>query len=152
MNMRNLIIINILIIALFSTGICIGQSIEKFIVIDNQANNHEKLSKTFRKHKNVLKTNTIDTNVFAQMLLPLEYLQVEELHIYAETTPGKITFSNVSLTIDNINQYYKELENFSQSISKTIIIHSQDVFNDQVGQALKERMEDITGLIVSTEK
>lgn len=128
-----------------------SQSNQEFIIIDEIADNAEQLISALGNQSNVYVTDGITPNALGQILKRTENLQIDDLHIYVLTKPGAIVFNSIALTLDNINDWSTDLEALSGIVTNKVIIHSEVVFTGDEGVLLKERLEDITGLLFTTE-
>ena len=78
-------------------------------------------------------------------------LQIEDLHIYVLTKPGAIVFNSIAVTPNNVNDLSADLKTWSKNVSNQVVIHSEVVFAGDEGILLKQSLEDITGLIFTTQ-
>jgi hypothetical protein len=128
-----------------------SQSSHEFIIIDEIADNVEQLISAFGNQSNVYVTDGITPNALGQILKRTENLQIDVLHIYVLTKPGAIVFNSIALTADNMNDWSADLEALSGIVTNKIILHSEVVFTGEEGVLLKEHLEEITGLLFTTE-
>ena len=77
--------------------------------------------------------------------------QIENLHIYAPTKPGAIVFSSIAITSYDVEEAAEELKALSNFVGNSVVIHSEVVFNGDEGQLLKQKLEEITGLLFTTQ-
>lgn len=134
-----------LFISLFSAS-AFSQSTSEFVVIDEIAENAPTLENQNLEHANVFHTNGIKLGALEQISLALKNAEVDVLHIYVSTKPGALVFNSQALTPDVIAEFSKELSNWRTSVSREVIIHSENVFSGPEGELLKQMLEELTGL------
>lgn len=142
------ILITILLCTVFNAY---SQSNSEFIIIDEIANNAEQLISEFSNQSNVYVTDGITPNALGQIHNSVENLQIDDLHIYVLTKPGAIVFNSIAITADNINDWSADLKTLSGVVKNKVIIHSEVVFTGEEGVRLKEHLEEITGLLFTTQ-
>jgi len=128
-----------------------SQVISDFIVIDEIADNMTQLQAEFKDQPNVYWTDGTTINALRQIAIASEGMQIENLHIYAPTKPGAIVFSSIAITSYDVEEVAEELKALSNFVSKSVVIHSEVVFNGEEGQLLKQKLEEITGLLFTTQ-
>jgi len=128
-----------------------SQVISDFIVIDEIADNMTQLQAEFKDQPNVYWTDGTTINALRQIAIASEGIQIENLHIYAPTKPGAIVFSSIAITSYDVEEVAEELKALSNFVSKSVVIHSEVVFNGEEGQLLKQKLEEITGLLFTTQ-
>ena len=128
-----------------------SQVVSDFIVIDEIADNMTQLKAEFRDQPNVYWTDGTTINALRQIAIASEGMQIENLHIYAPTKPGAIVFSSIAITSYDVEEVAEELKALSNFVSKSVVIHSEVVFNGEEGQLLKQKLEEITGLLFTTQ-
>ncbi len=82
----------------------------------------------------------------AQIANAIAHKQLEELHIYVATKPGAMVFNNIALTAETVDLFAKDLASWKQNVRQRVVVHGEFVFDGEEGQALKQRLEAITGL------
>jgi hypothetical protein len=128
-----------------------SQSVSDFIVIDEIADNMTQLEAEFKEQPNVYWTDGNSVNALSQIAFACEGKQIENLHIYVPTKPGAIVFSSIAITSNDVGEVAEELKVLSNFVSKTVVIHSNHVFMGEKGQLLKQQLEEITGLLFTTQ-
>lgn len=141
----------LIIILLCTVFNAYSQSNSEFIIIDEIADNAEQLISEFSNQSNVYMTDGITPNALGQIHNSVENLQIDDLHIYVLTKPGAIVFNSIAITVDNINDWSADLKTLSGVVKNKVIIHSEVVFTGEEGVLLKERLEEITGLLFTTQ-
>jgi len=81
----------------------------------------------------------------------LENLKIEDLHIYVLTKPGAIIFNSIDVTTDNVDDLSDDLKILNRYVTNQVVIHSTIVFSGDEGILLKQRLEEITGLVFTTQ-
>ncbi len=138
----------ILVVILMSPAIlAFSQTYSDFIVIDMIAQNYEELESEFRGQANVYWTDSSSPNAIEQISLTASTLQIENLHIYAPTKPGAIVFNSIAITNHNLDELAEQLAAWSNLVTSQVVIHSEVVFTGDEGLLLKQRLEEITGLV-----
>jgi len=128
-----------------------SQVVSDFIVIDEIADNMTQLKAEFRDQPNVYWTDGTTINALRQIAIASEGIQIENLHIYVPTKPGAIVFSSIAITSYDVEEVAEELKALSNFIGNSVVIHSEVVFNGEEGQLLKQKLEEITGLLFTTQ-
>ena len=128
-----------------------SQVVSDFIVIDEIADNMTQLQAEFKDQPNVYWTDGTTINALGQIATASEGLQIENLHIYAPTKPGAIVFSSIAITSYDVEEVAEELKALSNFVDNSVVIHSERVFNGEEGQLLKQKLEEITGLLFTTQ-
>jgi hypothetical protein len=128
-----------------------SQSITEFIIIDEIADNAEQLISEHSNQSNVYVTDGTTPNALGQIYNSVENLQIENLHIHVLTKPGAIVFNSIAITADNIDDWATELKAWSEVVTNKVVIHSEVVFTGAEGSLLKERLEEETGLLFTTQ-
>jgi len=122
-----------------------------FIVIDEIADNMTQLEAEFKDQPNVYWTEGTTTNALRQIVIACEGMQIENLHIYTPTKPGAIAFSSIAITSYDVEEVAEELKALSNFVGNSVVIHSEGVFNGEEGQLLKQKLEEITGLLFTSQ-
>lgn len=148
MKKSKLALISILLATVFNAY---SQSNSEFIIIDEIADNAEQLVSEFSNQSNVYVTDGITPNALGQIHHSVENLQIDDLHIYVLTKPGAIVFNSISITVGNINDWSTDLKALSRVVKNKVVIHSEVVFSGEDGILLKDHLEDLTGLIFTTQ-
>jgi len=133
------------IVSLFS------QSYTDFIVIDEIADNMTELKAEFGNQPNVYWIDGTTVEAVAQISNAARGLQIENLHIYVPTKPGAIVFNSLAITSNNLDDLAEELKAWSNVVTKQVVIHSEVVFTEEEGALFKQRLEEITGLLFTTQ-
>jgi len=128
-----------------------SQVVSDFIVIDEIADNMTQLHAEFKDQPNVYWTDGTTINALTQIATASEGLQIENLHIYVPTKPGAIVFSSIAITSYDVEEVAEELKALSNFVDNSVVIHSERVFNGEEGQLLKQKLEEITGLLFTTQ-
>ena len=128
-----------------------SQVVSDFIVIDEIADNMTQLKAEFKDQPNVYWTDGTTINALTQIAIASEGMQIENLHIYAPTKPGAIVFSSIAITSYDVEEVAEELKALSNFVGNSVVIHSEVVFNGEEGQLLKQKLEEITGLLFTTQ-
>ena len=124
-----------------------SQSNSVFIVIDEIAEDITELKSEFSGQPNVYVTDGISPSAIVQISDALKRLQIADLHIYVSTKPGAIVFNSIAITENILTELSTDLEAWSRSITGRVVIHSDVVFEGEEGSLLKQRLEEITGLV-----
>ncbi len=138
-------------ILLITNAIAFSQSIPEFVIIDEIADDMEQLKSEFSGHPNVYVTDGITPNALGQISNSLENLKIEDLHIYVLTKPGAIIFNSIDVTTDNVDDLSDDLKILNRYVTNQVVIHSTIVFSGDEGILLKQRLEEITGLVFTTQ-
>ena len=128
-----------------------SQVVSDYIVIDEIADNMTQLKAEFKDQPNVYWTDGTTINALRQIALASEGKQIENLHIYVPTKPGAIVFSSIAITSYDVEEVAEELKALSNFVGNSVVIHSEVVFNGEEGQLLKQKLEEITGLLFTTQ-
>jgi hypothetical protein len=139
------------VILLFSMASAFSQDYKSFIVIDEIAEDLDQLKSEFANQSNVYFIKGFTPNAIEQFSTASENLQIEELHIYAATKPGAIVFNSIAITSGSLIELTPALKEWSKVVSNKVVIHSEVVFTGDEGILLKQQLEEITGLIFSTQ-
>jgi len=123
-----------------------AQSITKYIIIDELAQNIDQLISEFGNQSNVYVTDGFSPEDIEQYSSSPNELQIDEIHIYTATKPGAIVFSSMSVTLHNEEDWAPLVRKLSEIISARIVIHSEVVFTGEEGLLLKQQLEANTGL------
>jgi hypothetical protein len=126
-----------------------GAFAQNFAVIDeNYANVEQARNRYFSqqtcmvKHVQNLASNQISNAMDGRM--------VSNLHLYVTTEPGSIVFCNMTLTSENLKDYALNLLQMASCVSDKIIVHSTNVFTTEQGIDFKNKLEQLTGLSVTS--
>ena len=138
-------------ILLFTVVNAFTQSNSDFIIIDEIADNVEQLKSDFSGQSNVYVTDGITPKALKQISNAIENLQIEDIHIYVLTKPGAIVFNSIAITTNNIDDWSVDLQALKVNVTNKVVIHSDVVFSGEEGIELKERLEDVTGLVFTTQ-
>ena len=128
-----------------------SQVVSDFIVIDEIADNMTQLKAEFKDQPNVYWTDGTTINALRQIAHASEGKQIENLHIYVPSKPGAIVFSSIAITSYDVEEVAEELKALSNFVGNSVVIHSEVVFNGEEGQLLKQKLEEITGLLFTTQ-
>ena len=128
-----------------------SQSYSDFIVIDEIVENITQLKAEFDDQPNVYWTDGTSLHAIKQISNAAELLQIENLHIYVATKPGAIVFNSIAITTINVDDLAEELKEWSNVVANQVVIHSEVVFTGDEGNLLKQRLEEITGLVFTTQ-
>lgn len=139
------------IILLCPIATVFSQSYTNFIVIDEIAENYNEVKAEFADQTNVYWTDGTSVDALEQISKAATGLQIENLHIYAATKPGAIVFNSIAITSRNVDEIAEELQEWSNVVTKQVVIHSEVVFTREEGALLKQRLEEITGLLFTTQ-
>lgn len=129
----------------------LAQPATDFIVVDEIADNINQLQDEFEGQANVFWTDGNSFNALEQISAALEGKQIETLHLYVPTKPGAIVFSSLSITSRDVDEVSEELKVLGNYVSSSVVIHSEVVFNGEEGALLKQRLEEISGLMFSVQ-
>ena len=143
--------LTLLFIFLFSMATVFSQNYPVFVVIDEIAEDLDQLKSEFGNQPNTFFTNGFTPNAIEQFASAAEKLQIEELHIYAATKPGAIVFNSIAITSASLTELTPVLKEWSSVVSNKVVIHSDVVFTGDEGILLKQQLEEITGLLFSTQ-
>lgn len=124
-----------------------SQSYSDFIVIDRIADNYAQLESEYSDQANVYWTDESSPNAIEQISNTASTLHIENLHIYAPTKPGAIVFNSIAITTHNLDELAEQLSEWSNLVTHQVVIHSEVVFAGDDGILLKQRLEEITGLV-----
>ncbi len=139
------------VILLFSMASAYSQDYKSFIVIDEIAEDLDQLKSEFGNQPNVYFIKGFTPNAIEQFALAAENLHIEELHIYAATKPGAIVFNSIAITPGSLVEVSPALKEWSGVVTNKVVIHSEVVFTEDEGILLKQQLEEITGLLFSTQ-
>ena len=128
-----------------------SQGVSDYIVIDEIADNMTQLKAEFQDQSNVYWTDGTTINALRQIAIASEGMQIENLHIYVPTKPGAIVFSSIAITSYDVEEVTEELKALSNFVGNSVVIHSEVVFIGEEGQLLKQKLEEITGLLFTTQ-
>ena len=128
-----------------------SQSNSVYIIIDETAEDIEQLASEFSNQSNVYFADGSSLNAIDQISDSEKDIQIGELHIYAATKPGAIVFSSIAITMNNESDWSPYLKEWAVVISTQIVIHSKVVFSGEEGIQLKQRLEEISGLVFTTQ-
>ena len=128
-----------------------SQSYKDFFVIDEIAENITELRSEFGHRPNVYWTDGTTVNAVEQISNAASGLQIENLHIYTPTKPGALVFSSIAITPDKVDEIAEILKAWSNVVTKQVVIHSDIVFTGDEGTLLKQRLEEITGLVFTAQ-
>ena len=139
---------SILVVILMSPAIlAFSQTYSDFIVIDRIADNYAQLKTEFSGQANVYWTNGNSPNAIEQIANTASTLQIENLHIYAPTKQGAIVFNSIAITTHTLDELAEQLSVWNNLVTHQVVIHSEVVFTGDQGLLLKQRLEEITGLV-----
>ncbi len=136
---------------IFAFANAFSQSNTVFIIIDEIADDIAQLKSEFGNYSSLYVTDGISPNAVKQISNSIENLQIDDLHIYVLTKPGAIVFNSIAVTPNNVNDFSAELRGWGRNVTNQVIIHSEVVFTGDEGNLLKQRLEDITGLVFTTQ-
>jgi hypothetical protein len=128
-----------------------SQTFPEYIVIDEIADNYAELLEEFSGQANVYWIDGSDQSAIERISRAAEVVQIETLHIYVPTKPGAIVFSSVAITWNNVDELAEHLGNWGQMVTEQVVIHSDVVFSGEKGAILKQRLEEITGLVFTNQ-
>lgn len=128
-----------------------SQSNPVFIIIDETAEDIEQLASEFSNQANVYFADGSSLSAIDQISESTQDIQIDELHIYAATKPGALVFSSLAITTNNESEWSPYLKAYAGLITKQVVIHSDVVFSGEEGIQLKQRLEDISGLVFATQ-
>ena len=143
--------LSLTITLLFLMAFAYSQDYSVFIVIDEISEDLDQLKSEFGNQSNVYFIKGFTPNAIEQFASASENLHIEELHIYAATKPGAIVFNSIAITAGSLEELTPALLEWSKVISNKVVIHSDVVFTGDEGILLKQQLEDITGLVFSTQ-
>jgi len=129
----------------------LAQPASEFIVVDEIADNITQLQDEFEGQANVFWTDGNSLNALEQISAALEGRQIENLHIYVPTKPGAIVFSSLAITSMDVYELSEELNVLGNYVSNSVVIHSDVVFNGEEGQLLKQRLEEVSGIVFTVQ-
>jgi len=129
----------------------LSQSYTDYIVIDEFVENISDLQTEFANQANVYWIEETSSSAIEQISKAAENLQIQNLHIYVSTKPGAIVFSSIAITGKNIDDLAVQLSAWSRAVSDQVLIHSEVVFSGEEGNLLKQRLEEITGVVFTTQ-
>ncbi len=147
----NLSRLTLSVILMLSMASAYSQTYPVFIVIDEITEDLDQLKSEYRDQAHVYFINGFEPNAIEQFAIATEKLQIEELHIYAATKPGAIVFNSIAITSGSLIELTPALKEWSKVVSNKVVIHSEVVFTGEEGTLLKQQLEEITGLIFSTQ-
>lgn len=122
-----------------------------FVLIDETAPDIESLASEFSNQTNVYFADGSSLSAIDQISESTQEKKIDELHIYAATKQGAIVFSSLAITTINENEWSPYLKACAGLITKQVVIHSDVVFSGEEGSLLKQRLEDISGLVFATQ-
>lgn len=128
-----------------------SQSYPVFRVIDELAEDIDQLTAEFENQANVYFIRGYSPDALDQHSEVPDDLKIEELHIYTATKPGAIVFNSFAINIHSLEEITPALKEWSRIVSHRVVIHSEVVFSEDEGMRLKNRLEEITGLIFSSQ-
>ena len=129
----------------------LAQPASDFIVVDEIVDNMTQLKDEFGGQANVIWTNGNSLNALEQISTALEGRQIETLHIYVPTKPGAIVFSSLAITSTDVDEVAEELRALGNYVSNNVVIHSEVVFSGDKGLLLKQRLEEISGVVFTAQ-
>jgi len=143
---------NLFVLILLSPFVtALAQPVSDFIVVDEIADNITQLQNEFEGQANVVWTDGNSLNALEQISTALEGMQIENLHIYVPTKPGAIVFSSLAITSMDVDEVSEELKVLGNYVSNSVVIHSDVVFSGEEGQLLKQRLEEISGVVFNVQ-
>jgi hypothetical protein len=126
-----------------------GAFAQNFAVIDEDFANAEQARNRYFsqqtcvvKHEQDLASNQISAAMDGRM--------ISNLHLFVTTEPGSIVFCNMTLTSENLKDYALNLLQMASCVSDKIIVHSTNVFSTEQGIDFKNKLEQLTGLTVTS--
>jgi hypothetical protein len=128
-----------------------SQAYPVFRIIDELAEDMDQLTTEFENQANVYFIRGFSPNALEQFSTAADNLQIEELHIYTATKPGAIVFNSIAITSGSLIELTPALKEWSRVVSNRVVIHSEVVFTEEEGILLKQQLEEITGLLFSTQ-
>jgi len=137
----------LVIVLMCPVVLAFSQTYSDFIVIDEIAENYAQLESEFSGQANVYWTDANSPNAIEQISLTASTLQIENLHIYVPTKPGAIVFNSIAITNHNLDELTEHLSAWNYLVTTQVVIHSEVVFTGEEGILLKQRLEEITGLV-----
>ena len=129
----------------------LAQPASDFIVVDEIADNINQLQEEFEGQANVFYTDGNSFNALEQISAELEGRQIANLHLYVPTKPGAIVFSSLSITSRDVDEVSEELKALGNYVSNSVVIHSEHVFSGEEGLLLKQRLEEISGIVFTVQ-
>jgi hypothetical protein len=148
MKIPRILFVIILLCPIFSV---FSQSFTDFFVIDEIAENYTQLQSEFGNQPNVFWTNGTAVNAVEQISNASRGMKIANLHIYAPTKPGALVFNSIAITPNDVDDVAELLKAWSNVVTKQVVIHSEVVFSGDEGSLLKQRLEEITGLVFTTQ-
>lgn len=133
------------------TASVFSQSNSVFVLIDETAEDIEQLESEFSNQANVYFADGSSLSAIDQIPESTKDIQIEKLHIYTATKPGAIVFSSLAITTNNESEWSPYLKACAGLVTKQVVIHSDVVFSGEEGSLLKQRLEDISGLMFTTQ-
>ncbi len=123
----------------------LAQTAGEFTVVETTASERSQLRATRANDPDIFfnEAGKPSPYVILQMIMDKE---VQDLHLYLDTRSGVLRFSSGEIRMSNINDYKDFFADWSHYIKGKVIIHSKDVFSGESGEALKEQLEEMTGL------
>lgn len=144
------LLLSVLIISI-SIWSSFAQSENDFIIVDELEEGYPKIKQKYRENQQVYQILNEETVALEQISKAIRQSEIDELHIYTQTKPGEIIFKNISITPENVGSFSSDLETWSLTVFKSVVIHSDDVFDGDEGQLLRERLEETAGLLFETQ-
>ena len=143
------VVLSLLLLCWITTALT--QSYPVFRVIDELAEDIDQLTAEFENQANVYFIRGFAPDALKQVPPAAENLEIEELHIYTATKPGAIVFNSISINVHSIQELTPALKEWSKIVQQRVVIHSEVVFTEEEGILLKNALEEITGLIFSSQ-
>jgi hypothetical protein len=128
-----------------------SQEYPVFIMVDEIAEELDQLKSEYNGQPHVYFINGFSPNAIEQFATAAENLHIGDLHIYAATKPGAIVFNSLAITPGSLPEVSPALKEWSRVVSNKVVIHSEVVFTEDEGILLKQRLEEITGLVFTTQ-
>lgn len=147
----NLTRLTLSVVLFLSLASAYSQDYPVFVIIDEIAEDIDQLKSEFGHQPYAYFTSGFSPNALEQFTATAGTLEIEELHIYTATKPGAIVFNSIAITPNSLEEVTPALKKWSKVVTGKVIIHSEVVFAEEEGILLKQRLEEITGLIFTSQ-
>jgi hypothetical protein len=142
-NMKRYLLIFALLLGAVSSW---GQDLSKdFVVIDPSSPNTSQLKAQYSGPANVFYNDNPKPAVYIIGAV-LENKEITDLHLFVATQPGRLIFSSGTVTAENAANFTDFFAKWKPRMKGKVIIHSGDVFTSESGEALRAKLQELTGL------
>lgn len=140
--MRKYLLIFVLLLGAVSLW---GQTAVDYIFIDQSAPNYSQLKNQYNGQQNVFMNENPKPAAYVLTAM-LQNRQVVDLHIFVATQAGRLIFNSGTITAENAASFSQFFSQWKGSITGKVVIHGTDIFTTAAGEALKAKLQELTGL------